>query len=1282
MKTVLSLRSIPFTWSTMLRIGCLWGSLLYAVGLQANSPTYDQLPLTWDGGFLSNEVVLPDQASALEFSYLGQMATIGYWDADDAAATVPLFSLQLASNGDAILSQNGTAINFLPGALANGDVVTLERRLSGTFAFLINDQITVSPLNTDLSKRLQIYFQDGSGIQTDQLALYVSDLATYPAEWESVSTTTNGNHHVATAELGRGQDGYGEYVYNGASRVDFGFYRGKLPEPSHAIARLLYKSSNHRLSFYINGNSVAHHTLTLSSDDLLRIERKASTIVFYAPGLELAYTVDGNQSLHPSLKKTSGIQPDQVRLSFVRKGGGCPDYFGYTTSAYSHDPSPYYPAASAERSSHNYVHSTIYDGRGEGPCHILSEQRAYTDDLGRPTQQQSKDYLTGKVWATETLYDVQGRVALATLAAPTGKNYIEYREHFVQDQGGSDYGVGNFDLSAKLNNPDPIGPQVNSLGWWYSSYNTEEPWQAVTDYPYTRTEYSSLTGAARRTAAPGDAYRMGGGHETVSYSMQALQEVDYLFRKRDPLCLLAGSSYDENGLLSAQCSGNSERRYTKQISVDPDGKELIVFYDLYGNEVARALSGKVAGENVHTQAVSAAVAPGGYRDLHLTDASSSITFSSADLRYEVYDLATDQLWFESPASGNDQVSISLPPGFYRVVSLASNAILTVSYTLNYHNFSLYLYDKSGQMIATVAPNDLRHSTNANHDHHAFSYYRYNTQGELVWEETPDAGRTEYHYRQDGQIRFSQNALQLAAGRFSYSKYDDLGRVVEMGECSSLPADLDDPTLLEDADYPSSGTSQVMYQVYSQPVTGSGRSQQFLRGKLSHSYNDDSKLWYSYDEQGRMSWMAHQITGSGTKITDYRYDLVGNVTEVVYEAGGLGDEFHHHYTYDANGQLTSVSTQHNDQVSIPADVHAQYRYTPSGALAQRDIAEGLELQEFAYTLQGQLKAINPLDMAEASTSVGGNHTFSMALDYYEGDYEAANGQLGGRTADLFGSGKAEANYSGNLAAQRWKTRANVGTADLSGHFVYAYSYNHRNELLTARFGQVLATANPAFTGTYSQLADYFVNIGGYDLNGNFKQSFIRRGPANGKMDKLRYRYDKTGGKNRLTHIDDVWADFPGVDDLTDQAPNNYVYDARGQLVEDIQADLRLEYDVYGKVKKVYERSTNDLKVTYLYDVTGQRVGKEVPTGNPGEVLKTYYARAIGGQLQAIYEVLVSSSPGGQGTGSGSSGNGGVQLKELSIYGAGRLGVARYDGTLFGYEYQLSDHLGNVRAVITR
>lgn len=58
---------------------------------------------------------------------------------------------------------------------------------------------------------------------------------------------------------------------------------------------------------------------------------------------------------------------------------------------------------------------------------------------------------------------------------------------------------------------------------------------------------------------------------------------------------------------------------------------------------------------------------------------------------------------------------------------------------------------------------------------------YSGAGTLLATESTDEGRTEYVYARDGRIRFSQSALQKQQNRFSYSNYDEVGRVVESGE---------------------------------------------------------------------------------------------------------------------------------------------------------------------------------------------------------------------------------------------------------------------------------------------------------------------------------------------------------------------------------------------------------------------------------------------------------------------------------------------------------------------
>jgi RHS repeat-associated protein len=58
---------------------------------------------------------------------------------------------------------------------------------------------------------------------------------------------------------------------------------------------------------------------------------------------------------------------------------------------------------------------------------------------------------------------------------------------------------------------------------------------------------------------------------------------------------------------------------------------------------------------------------------------------------------------------------------------------------------------------------------------------YSGTGSLLATQNDDEGRSEFVYARDGRIRFSQSAEQKRQNRFSYSNYDQVGRVVESGE---------------------------------------------------------------------------------------------------------------------------------------------------------------------------------------------------------------------------------------------------------------------------------------------------------------------------------------------------------------------------------------------------------------------------------------------------------------------------------------------------------------------
>ena len=72
---------------------------------------------------------------------------------------------------------------------------------------------------------------------------------------------------------------------------------------------------------------------------------------------------------------------------------------------------------------------------------------------------------------------------------------------------------------------------------------------------------------------------------------------------------------------------------------------------------------------------------------------------------------------------------------------------------------------------------------------------YSGAGTLLGTESRDEGRTDYVYARDGRIRFSQSAQQRLDGKFSYSNYDGVGRVVESGEYT-MATDRSQSTIFE------------------------------------------------------------------------------------------------------------------------------------------------------------------------------------------------------------------------------------------------------------------------------------------------------------------------------------------------------------------------------------------------------------------------------------------------------------------------------------------------------
>jgi RHS repeat-associated protein len=125
---------------------------------------------------------------------------------------------------------------------------------------------------------------------------------------------------------------------------------------------------------------------------------------------------------------------------------------------------------------------------------------------------------------------------------------------------------------------------------------------------------------------------------------------------------------------------------------------------------------------------------------------------------------------------------------------------------------------------------------------------------------------------------------------------------------------------------------------------------------------------------------------------------------------------------------------------------------------------------------------------------------------------------------------------------------------------------------------------------------------------------------------------------------------------------YLYDGIGNLVADHSEGIEIGWTVYGKIREV--RKTDGTILHFSYDAAGNRVEKQV--SKAGTVVTTRYIRDASGNVMAIYQDDA--------------------LTEQPLYGSSRLGSYR-GGRLNGErqlghkQYELSNHLGNVLAVVT-
>lgn len=540
--------------------------------------------------------------------------------------------------------------------------------------------------------------------------------------------------------------------------------------------------------------------------------------------------------------------------------------------------------------------------------------------------------------------------------------------------------------------------------------------------------------------------------------------------------------------------------------------------------------------------------------------------------------------------------------------------MSISYEVVEHHYTLYYYDRAGRLIKTVPPEGVKYlnqsdinlvksnrsstvtpSTWPSLSHSIVTTYSYNSFGQLLSQNTPDGGTTNFIYDSKNRLRFSQNGKQAAqGGRYSYTKYDAIGRIIEVGETVPVtggpvftgitaPVMASNTAVADNSVYPQTQNYQITRNFYSAAtgITYYGKAQRYTQNRVSYTVLDESPLvtgdehyiYNSYDAHGNVEWVVQdQPGGMARNYIGYEYDLVsGKILKVKYNEKRQ-DRFYHRFQYDAENRLLKAETSRNGELW---DSDAAYSYYPHGPIKRQTIGEDhVQGLDYIYTIQGWMKSVNSPSLLTSSDPGLDNNTatlpasgkpqdrtaadrFGMVLNYYNADYTTTptSNFLVSNTRYAMASyngtaGAAPSLYNGNISSWIHSQLNNVATAPILPRAdLFKYDILNRIRQSTSLNEDGGASGWAAISGTGRNYRTKY----GYDANGNILH-LSRYDDAGAVMDSLIYTYENTSPglaasiNNRLQSVSDATANaLTGRGDL--ENTHNYSYDAIGNLTQE-------------------------------------------------------------------------------------------------------------------------------------
>jgi RHS repeat-associated protein len=636
---------------------------------------------------------------------------------------------------------------------------------------------------------------------------------------------------------------------------------------------------------------------------------------------------------------------------------------------------------------------------------------------------------------------------------------------------------------------------------------------------------------------------------------------------------------------------------------------------------------------------------------------------------------------------------------------------TVSQPVSEYHYTLYYYDQADNLVRTVPPkgvkpnynpawlqgvaNARKNGTVIKPNHELYTNYRYNGLNQVITQRSPDGGKSEFWYDRLARLVVSQNSKQKAEGNnYSYSKYDYLGRINEVGQINGNTALLNDSITrrnnLLNTWFTTNNTKrqQITNTYYDAATVNLGvymtQNKGTIRNRISYTtyttgnnpVNYDNASFYNYDIHGNVKELLQDygeasmmgLTNQQYKKIAYEYDLLsGKVNKVIYQPTYYvaatqnwvtpADIFYHRYKYDAENRLTDVFTS-VDGLNWDKDV--RYEYYKHGPLARTILGENkVQGMDYAYTLQGWVKGVNGtvldstldlgLDGLPLNHPLGADgrpkDALGYGLAYYDNDYNAINATdaFTGLTSQLKTNTAYHPLFNGNISS----VAMNIGIFNLpsfeaaGGARLYNYKYDQLNRIKQMDAYKGNNTGKNLWSNGLTLTQEHNERVT-YDANGNIL-TYKRDGDSRSvNMDNLSYSY--IPASNKLLQVTDAVTTATPTDynDIKTQGVNNYAYDSIGNLTQDIAEGINangIQWSVYGKILQLTQTKNAITKtIQYGYDAAGMRISKTISG------ITTWYVRDASGNVMATYT-----------KGDNTINTGKITLSEQHLYGSSRAGI---------------------------